>query len=747
MRIKSNISKVGIYAFTSAFTLFAQGAIAQDDTGTTLEEVVVTAQKRTENLQEVPIALTALTEDMLEVNGVTDTDSFANLVPNLHIKQGTTGSTTLAIRGVSNNNASNPGYENAVGMYIDGVYVGKAFGSLFDLGDVAQIEVLRGPQGTLYGRNTIGGAINLVSTRPSGEAGGSFTVGGGNDSLFYVRGGIDTGTWGTENEGLGTLKARFAFFDRSKDGMTKNIFQDPTDTALPIVEGMPRFGDVDRDGYRIVIDWDISDSLGVTYDYNASNADDTMRLFQVFDVPAGSSRPEKYIDYAPNGQPDVGSANERTFFKTEIKSHVLTVSWDINDNLTLKSITARREISADDGQDLDGTNIGFFESIRDYDSEDISQELQLIGHTDALKYVVGYYYSEEEIASLRTQQFSSGTFHRVKNAYLDNDNEAVFGQVDWSVSDQLTVSLGARYTEETKDAGRYIANFLSSSGTYDFLNPGPAVVLDTLDFDDTSVMASVAYQFSPDINAYIKYAEGFRSGGYDGSVVPYTAAAVPFDSETLKTYEVGLKTRMLDNSWQLNISAFYSDYDDIQLTSFDGLVATTLNAGEMSISGLEVESTYLVSENLQIKIDLSYLDYDFDKFDLGPIIGDVSHLAELNNAPEYTTNVAIDYAFPNDVLGGKLDLHMNYNYSDTAHAVSITSAGGAPNSEMDSRGLVDARLTLSELDVADQALRISIWGKNLADKEYIDNIIDFGSFRSGTLGPDRSYGIEVTVDL
>lgn len=713
----------------------------------TLAEVTVTAQKREQSLQAVPIAITALDLGVLEAQRVIDTDSLAKLVPNLHIKQGTTGVVTLAMRGASNNDSGNPGFENAVGMYIDGVYNGKSVGSLFDLGDVERVEVLRGPQGTLYGRNTIGGAINFISKRPSGEFDARVKAGIGNQQLYHGNLSLDLPALGTAGSGAGELRARFSAFQRKRDGFTDNVQQSFSSPSFPVAD-FDQFGTIDRHGFHAALDWEVSDRLLLSYDFSISRADENQRLFQVIDVVPGA-RPAGFELYIPDGQPKVGSANEEVFYDNAIDAHGLTITWKFSDRLSLKSITGYREIDSRDITDLDGTDTSFYESLRDYTSKEFSQELQLVGSTGQLDYVLGLYHFEDEVTALRVQQFSDATFHRYGNAYLENENQAVFGQVDYTPAghESLTLSLGARWTTEKKNMQRFLQSLFSGTGSFALVDPGPNLTPPELDFSNTSLMFSAAYKVSDRLNLYAKYAEGFRSGGYDGQASSAAAAVVPFASEELTTIEAGLKSRWLADRLQLNLAAFYSKYDDMQVTSFTGTVATVLNAGASTLHGLELEAQALLTDRLRASLGASYLDYEFDRFDMGGTIGDVADRAEINNAPRNTVNVALDYDFPS--LGfGELALHLNYNYWAAAHAIAIKSNGQAPNSKLSARGLLDARLTLSGIELGSGAkLQFALWGMNITDKRYFDNIIDFTSFRAGTLGWPATYGLEATLDF
>ena len=711
-----------------------------------LQEVIVTSQKRAENLQEVPIAITAMNAEALAVHGVTDTDSIAKLVPNLHIKQGTTGVITIAIRGVSNNDPGNPGFENAVGMYLDGVYAGKTVNSLFDLDDVERVEVLRGPQGTLYGRNTIGGAVTIISKRPGGEFGTTVKLGVGNENLRSGNVNLDLPAFGVADQGFGTVKARVSYFIRQRDGFTANVPQNFAATARPIA-AFERFGDMDRRGVHAAIDWQPRDAFLLSYDYNRFEADDNQRLMQVMDVVRPGTMPVGFEGYIHHGQPSQGSANELPFFETLSDTHSLTASWEVTDSITVKSITGYRKMESVDGQEFDGSNVGYYESKRDYDGTQFSEELQLVGATDQWKYVLGLFYFDEDIDSLRVQQFTNTTFIRDNNSYMKNRNKALFGQIDYTPAalERLTLTVGARYTEEEKEMARFLRNYLNSTGTFAIRDPGPNLVLPTLEFSNTSLMFSPSYRVTDNLNVYLRFAEGFRSGGYDGQASSAASAAVPYKSEELTAYEAGVKSRWLDDRLQLNLAAFYSDYTDMQLTSFTGTVSATLNAGKAKIDGAELEAVALLTERLRANLSLAWLHYDFEKFDLGPIIGDVSDRARLNNAPRNSANLSLDYDFPAFSFGD-LSLHLNYNYQDKADAIAIKASGAAPNSGLSARGLLDARVSLANIALGERTqVQVALWGMNLTDKEYYDNVVDFGGFRGGTMGWPRTFGANVAV--
>jgi iron complex outermembrane receptor protein len=719
-----------------------------------LEEVVVTAQKREERLQDIPIAVSALNSNDLELFRVMDTNSFADQVPNLHIKNGVGSDLTFAIRGLSNNHAANIGFESTVGWYMDGVYFGKGMATLFDLGDIERVEVLRGPQGTLYGRNTIGGAINLVSTRPSGEFGGKLRLSLGNEDLVETSLALDSPSLGEENTGLGVLKGRVSYSSRERDGFTRNVEQNLSVLDDPIGD-FDRFGDMDRESLHVAVDWDIRDNLRLSYDYLDGEVDDTPRLFQLIDVRPDARQPEGFADYAVDGFPSIGSNNGDIHYTTEMEAHSLILSWDISDSLTLKSITAYREEKADELIDLDGGATAWYANDSLFDHEQYSQELQLLYSGDSVRVVAGVFYFEEETELLRMQRFLYGGFMRQLNGLSENENIAASGQVDWDINEQWTLAVGARYTDESKNMQRYIRPlppgyepFAAAPTSYQ--DPDYGYTFPELDFDDTSVMLSLTRHLSDDFNVYLKYAEGYRSGGYDGNTASPVAAGTPFDSEDLKSYELGYKAVLLENRLQLNAALFFNDYDDAQVGIFDGSVSLVDNAGEVELYGLELESRALLTDALTVSFNYAYLHYDIKSYDFGPGVGDVSDVAELNNAPENSLSLGLDYRVA-QFDWGMLDIFVNYIYSDGVHSISIASDGTAPNSETDDYSLLNARVTLSQIPLgADSSMRVSLWGNNLADEEYYDNIIDWGSvggFRSGSQGWPRTYGIEATVEF
>ncbi|NIB38938.1 TonB-dependent receptor [Pseudomaricurvus alkylphenolicus] len=740
-----------------ATSLLSAATVAESDAHAfQLEEIIVTAQKREENLQDVPIAITAMTQEQLEIKGINDTNSLADSVPNLFIRNVVSTDLSLAIRGVTNNQASNVGIDNTVGTYMDGVFFTAGVGALFELGDIERIEVLRGPQGTLYGRNTTGGAINLISARPSGEFSGKLKAGLGNKHLQTYGATLNTPYLGEANQGLGQIAARFSFYSRERDGLTKNVQQNLSPTELPIAD-FSEFGVQDRLGGHLAVDWEIRNNLLVTYDYIKSTMDERPAFFQLIDLVPAANEPN-FANYATEEFESRGSANHPVFYDGDVDAHSLTVTWDISDNLTVKTITGYRETQADEMLDLDGSATDIYANHQLTDANQFSQELQLLGNYENFKYVVGAYYFSENSEMKRMQRVAIPSFGLYINRRLggkaDNRNHAVFGQLDWDVTDKLTLTLGARHTKETKQMDRYIEGGFTPVrerfGTpfglvrddISFSDPDFSLQFPDADYSNSSYTVSARYTIDDDLNFYARYAEGFRSGGYDGSTADPVAAGITFDPEYIDSYEIGVKSNLWGRRLQVNAAAFYNDYTDIQLGVFDGTLSLTENGGRVDLWGMEIEAIAMLTERLRMGLTYGYLGYNIKEYDQG-VNGDVSDEAKMTNAPEDSYNISFDYRFP-EFEFGQLDFFLNYNYSSGAHVLSVTRQGTAPNSKSDSRRVVDARLQLSGIEMAGGDLVVSLWGKNLANTEYFDMVIDFSSYRSGRLGEPRTFGLEAS---
>lgn len=760
--MSSNNLRHAICFACTGLSLLPNLSFANND-GITIEEVLVTAQKREQSLQDTPMAITALGETDMERKNVTDFNSFANFVPNLHIvsAQGDTTTALVAMRGTVNSNPTNLGNEGTVGVYFDGVFIAKGNGAIFEFADVERIEVLRGPQGTLYGKNTIGGAINIISSKPTGEFGGSLKFGVGTDNLFHSKGNFDLPSLGIVNIGLGELRAKVSLVTKSKDGATDNVQQSRSFTSNPI-SSEDRFGDIDQVNSRVALSWLISDAFTVDYSYDNSRVRGTARPFQVLEIVegglhdpnGGAASSLSYLElanYLEPGRVGESAADYDLKADADVEGHAINIDWSLGDmsflgDVSIKSITASREIEQRQKADLDGSDLSLLHFDRNLDYEQFSQEFQIIGDSGPVQYVAGLYYFEEEglYDSPRTVFGEFGFPEYKTQADMENDLKAVYGQVDWSPDsiEGLNISFGARYSEETKDMYRYAEK---RGGGIDIAPTN----LPTLDFSETTVMFSPSYQITEEANIYFRYSEGYRSGGYDGQSAANPGFSVPYDSELLTAYELGLKSQWLDRRLQVNAAVFLSDYEDIQIGSYDSVTFSTFtdNAAQAQITGLELEVLALISESLTVSLNYGYLDAEYDEFNAATAssggVQDLADVAAFPYTPENTVNVGIDYS-PKLFSFGEFNIHLDYSYVDD-HQVGAHNAGNTPRGSIENYSLVNARISLSEIAVSDQTIEVALWGKNIFDEEYLTTTIDFQDFVAGEVGDGESYGVEASI--
>lgn len=735
--------------------LFAIPALAQSSA---LEEIVVTAQMREQSLQDTPISVTALGGDALLELGATDVSGVSDFTPGLLVTPTIGGSVNagIAIRGAVNN-SNNLSRDNAVGMYLNGVPISKTSGAIFDAVDLERVEVLRGPQGTLYGKNTIGGAINLVTKKPAGEFGGKLSVGLGNASLVETRGSIDTPTFGSMDEGLGEFSARASGFYRERDGFYKNTHPSGED-----------FDNRDQWGLRIDADWRISDQFSIQYGYDRFEADQRPPMLALTNSDTFAYViPPLYplVDAATRKDRPSSIANDNAITsEVEVEGHTLILSYDLPDtklgDLTLKSITGYRDLHTLSMSDFDGTALDLFRFTIENDFDQWTQEFQLLGSTERTEYVLGLFYYEDEwyTDNPRWQFQLGGDSFNVSQRGAKDTSVAAFGQMSWTpnmLNDRMEITVGARWTEEKKDTYNlavnravYDENPADASGGVYVRHPGGSPVFDPrgnlipVKTDDTwsefTPMATVAWRFTDDINGYAKIATGFKSGGFNGVAATNASFLTPFDPETMTTYEIGLKSRLLDQRVQLNMSAFYNDYEDFQANRFveEVLGIAIVNAGTANMQGVEIELTARATPNLDLILNYSYLDSSYDKF-IGDDGTDVSSERYLAYAPENTVFASLKYTF-DPFSFGTLSMRADYSWSDDYY-IGIEDD---PTTNVDSYGLLNARIDLSAIPAGDGELRISAWGRNLTDEEYWTSAINLTVFTVNQWADPRSYGIE-----
>ena len=758
-------------------------AIAQDR-ASALEEIIVTAQKRTESLQETPISMAAFDENLIESLGVVQPGDISDFTPNLHMgRKGNKDQYGFNIRGVSQG-GTDLLLEPTVGLYFDGVYLARNIGAAFDLVDLERVEVLRGPQGALYGRNTIGGAINLISKKPAEEFGFKQNVTVGNQSYIRSTTNIDTGKFGDN------FAAKFAYSYSDIDGDNhSNINGDD-------------LGAVESESWRLALRWTPSDDVTVDYVYDASRRDSTGSFAQISYVRAGhvALGGPLYAAAAANASQDRKGGLpidiDDDSIITDMDGHALTVEWE-NNGITYKSITAYRDWFTDhpelsfgdypsDGVNVlngvggvvpAGENVSMFFAGRWSRQDQFTQEFQMQGLAldDRLKYTMGLYYFEETTFEDNPQSFAFpalfayGGLPAGTQAFLcqgscfgkdtklsaplfkygaDVASTAAYGQFTYSATDQLDVTLGLRYTQDKKDS------FLENSTI--LRNEGIAKVEDSASWTNFSPSLNFNYMFNDDVSGYFSWSQGYRSGGYNARASVSGSFQSPFDEENITSYELGLKSEWFDSRLRFNAAVFMYQYDDRQTTQFvastGGASSQITNAGESEAKGFELEITALPLPGLMIMANYGFVDTNTKEY-ISTTPNPISGFSGQTNA-----DIAdlVDDLGPNN--SGALIAVYDFEASDIGQwsvQVDGTYVGKTRNSPLMNKydtdpgyKLLNARLSLSEIPVTTGSLRVSAWVKNMNNKEYRITGIDFGAlgYATNNWAPLRTYGIDVTYE-
>jgi iron complex outermembrane receptor protein len=641
-----------------------------------LEEVIVTARKREESLQESPVAVSVMTGEALQESGMRDIIKLAEVVPNLNFNTGGAGGAAAPnIRGVgARNNGAN--FDSGVAIYLDGVYVSRADGAILDSVDIQSVQVVRGPQGTLFGKNATGGAIIYATNKPTEVFEGHVEVDAGN----YDRqdGQI------TVNVPLiaDTLYSRASLYSTQRDGYVEDV-----------VSG-DDFGNVDRWGGQAQLRWLASERVLVDLNGIYGKVDQTTQGWQcrpATGVPGSgwlTGLQDELIVLPSTEKTFMGHCEDAAAldkdevytpwsdelppkYEAKTKSVAATADWEINDILTLKSITAWRNIEAGEANDVFGVDIPFQtrtnfgrELAENRNTDWYSEELQLNGSAfeEKVDYVVGLFASQEKTDAGTNVGVSGPFFNALRQPdtafYLaqatelqtDNISYAAFSQADWSITEVWRLSLGIRYTWEQRELRRITSNpdlaTLSTGAPAEEVIPGTIysfpdgpdsfnpdhgyVLLDDqtkkIDNDDWNPMGSIQYLFGDgeyfdNGNAYFTYATGFLSGGISEGLDFLTGELAEYKPEQATNYEIGLKADALESTLRLNTALFYTQYDDRQLVGIgvnptNGTIASvTNNAAKSSIAGIEIEALWLPVTNLEITFNTAFNHGDIEEFE------------------------------------------------------------------------------------------------------------------------------------
>ena len=754
----------------------APSAAKQKDYGAAeaLGAVVVTAQKREQKLQDVPIAVTALTSRELETRGIQDISDLSALAPGLQVeKSPANGSISqVAIRG---NVQINPAiyWDTAVGVYMDGVYLGKSQGSVFDVVDLNRVEVLRGPQGTLYGRNTIGGAINLVTRKPTGVFDGDASVEMGNYGAQVEKLSLDLPKFGIASVSLGAISDR-------RDGWV-------TTTAGSSVD---QLNDRNNTGLRFAANLALASNLQADYRYDHSDINENGEFGQLYRAdasffnnfagyPAPFNSFTTLPSYASQSRQTVASINSPSFEHVRVEGHSLTFTWDENERNTVKSITAYRHLDNQDSADYDGSPLPLAETQRFTKYHQFSQELQWVGHTDRLNYVGGLYYFHDDGRTNNPQSFFAGSATYDSQYSTRTDAFAPYGQVDFRPTDALTLTAGLRYSEEFKaldrifgcTAGAGPACMPAAGQTYDYLIPDGTHANGR--FEALTPTATIAYRFNEHLNTYFRYAEGFKSGGFNGEFSDTAPPAsnpndnieetkTPFQPEKQRTFELGAKSSFYGGKAQLNVALFQNNVKNLQESIFTatGAAASIIrNAGAAIVRGAELEGAVTPIKGTRISGNYAYLEAYYKTFvDSNANVPDDRAFV---HAPRNTFNVVVDSRFLRTGYG-TLEGIVDYAYTTSYYLYPYqldanpstpgydASKQFASNTKVKSYGLLNLRLALTQVQLGSSASgELALWARNVADTAVATNLIDFGpgfgSLTEAYFNDPRTFGITGTV--
>ncbi len=697
--------------------------IAEEEEDTVIR---VTAQKRSERLTEVPISMSVFPEEAIDQTGIQELRELAEFIPNVVITQGTDFNSRILIRGVGAP-SRNIGFDSRVGVYLDGVYLGQGPAVNQDLVDLERVEVLRGPQGTLFGKNTVAGAISLISKKPDDLLSGSLTVNAANYNGLEIRGEANIPI----NE---TFFAKFSYSSRERDGYIENVWDashvpqnilagfDPNTGApifIPIsayIGGVfdPAFdafgfpphpthgigpadapanedlNNQDTQSWRAAFRLEATDDLTIDVAIDgleserrpvlAVNDTDTYGAFEEINAPA--------LDEVSWSNP--GNETRDIFGLSG------TITYEMDNDFTFKSITANRQTDITYLNDTDYGPADFVSLVYEDSYDQVTQEFQIISPDDAdLKYVLGYYYYNQKSTTLRDVINGTGAFFfsnfaafsvnypgttTTNKGDLETNSSAVFLSGSYQMNDQWKLGFGVRYTTEDKDVnwdldGRFSGAFGIATITG---------LADSRTDTNTSPTVSISYAHDENTNIYAKYGTGFKSGGYNLDYIDPTAlaAGIEFDKETVDSFELGYKTVMMDGDLSLNLAAFVANYEDYQVNQFfslgitNGVETTSIrirNAAEVETSGFEAEAVYKMTEDLTVNATFGSLDATFTSFPGGasprdPVTGVKAPVedADGNRLPgsaDMSASLGIQYYKQVESLGSDLLVRLDWTHT------------------------------------------------------------------------------------
>ncbi len=767
--------KAKLTNIASAIALALGGSVATSTPvyaqGFALEEVLVTARKKEETLQDVPVAVTSMSSDDLKALNLSDTQDLGSFSPGVHIEPAPAQGGSIAkvtIRGqVQTDNLIT--LDPSVGWYIDDVYLARAYGTANSLFDVSRVEVLKGPQGTLYGRNTTGGAIKILTEKadPNGELSGYATAGVGNYDSYKVGGAINIPLIAN------VLAVRLAAQkDERQDGFGELTIYDRF-TQSPTGE-KEEVGTRDNDVYRIGVTYDPTERLSATLSMERNSSYVTMASRNFSQQPGFTGdepTPPRYFPLTRSSTDYYDSAaNYGNYSDAESDTIALALVYDLSENVQTKLVYGNRDVDTAYMSDIDGTGVPVsqfsfpFEQVASQDS--IEWQFSGLAMDGFLDWIAGVYYFEEDGFDLSRSgglsTYQNGVDYNYSYGAAENKSQSAFVSGTFSLTDTVNATLGVRYTEDEKAffAQQYAVPLgvpsnpgpSSAACRIDSNNPPPNADFDQCTWSDSesyefvSWTASVDWQVNEEVMTYAKAASSSRSGGQNARGLDADTSQ-PFFEETATDIELGVKSQLFDNSLKLNAAYYHTFYQDTQQTNLvstpSGLITQVVNAGDADIDGIEADAQWVISPNWMLTVTAGYLDWEFDKPASGPT-------PILPSAPEFEGTARLNYFLPTNHGDWTFDL----NASSRSKLLGNISSGQSgidafPAATAESLTLLGAR---AQLDVKDSNLNVSFWARNLEDKEYSTsglNLFFPGSLALANrpMGEPRTFGVDVTYSF
>ena len=744
---------VGV-AMTAATPAFAQRS--------TIEEVVVTAQYRAQSIQDVPITITALSAEQLEAGNIFDIGSSANNVPGMTLGEFAPGQALIALRGVGSVD-DGAGLDNSVAVFLDGIYMGRGAGTNFDMFDLERIEILKGPQGTLFGRNAIGGAISVVTAKPTQETEGKVALTVGNEGTLRYQGLVSGGL--SEN-----LAGKLVVNHREHDGYVRNTLlnKDVQDEDYSSVRG------------QLLWTNDNSEWL-LSADYMEDDRGDIGRATVVngnFD----------YIGAATSlGAGRYGTTASPTDGFNAREAGGISLQGDINyAKGKLTSITGVRSVETDWEMPSVGAPLGggfnlaagvFGADVIDDIEEEIdtfSQEFRWTSELDGnFNYVAGLYYFTEDTDRQEQFRIDRNTVATgqvvVGNEWTRTQNEttsyAAYGQGSWELNDQWKLTIGGRFTKDERDYIASAANCGLSDAQISAGGADPSVCVfngnrvggslriiaeafvapASTDFDNFSPMISASFRPNDNVMYFGTVSTGFKSGGFAGSQGVRSAATNVVDPEEVTNFELGFKGDFLENTLRVNGTVFMMDYEDLQVVRFGpvpnsvfGTFQTT-NIGSADISGLELDFTWYATDRFRISGHYGYLDTEANDLVLNGFNGPSDFSGTpLRQAPENSYGLTFNYNLP--VASGEFDFRVQYSHTDEQHFDAPT----INDTISESHDLIDARISWKSTD---EKYSVALWGQNIGDEHYVTHAYRIGPGSIGVWSPPSTFGLTGTVNF